>query len=360
MSQYKRSSDRVAQYWNEYTTRFRDKEAGLFWWQAGPEIQKHINRKISGASDVDWTKYTLRKYFVDRLPLKRCLSLGCGNGHLERTLARQGAFENCDAYDVSGDSIRMAQKVAEEEGLTNITYYVADINTITLPRDTYDAVWIASAMHHFERLEHVCQEISQSLKPDGLLVLNEYVGPSRFQFPTRQKQIANLCLHLLPERYRRVVPEQIALDTERIPFAKEGRGVRWFWARLQDKIRDGDLVGVIQRRWRTYHAVLAHKPLVKTEVVFPSVRDVASADPSEAVRSSEIVRALRGQFEIIEKKDWGGNLMQFVLAGIAGNFDDSTGQSLLRMLLEIEDTLLQANEFESDYAYIVARPRKAK
>ena len=121
-----------------------------------------------------------------------------------------------------------------------------------------------------------------------------------------------------------------------------------------------DLLGVIQRRWKTYRAIWGHRPLVKAEVMFPSPRDVVAGDSSEAVRSSEIVGVLQSQFEVVERKDWGGNLIQFLLSGIAGNFDDqdSTAQSLLRLLLEIEETLLQAGEFESDYAYIVARPSR--
>jgi len=67
---------------------------------------------------------------------------------------------------------------------------------------------------------------------------------------------------------------------------------------------------------------------------------------------------LQRDFEIVEEKEWGGNVLQFLLAGIAGNFsnEDPCSQALLRMLISIEETLLQCGEFESDFAYIVARP----
>lgn len=78
--------NRAAQHWGEHTKRFSGRNAGLFWWEAGTEIHQHINRKISGDSSVDWTTYTLRKYYNGALPLGCCLSLGCGDGHLERTL----------------------------------------------------------------------------------------------------------------------------------------------------------------------------------------------------------------------------------------------------------------------------------
>jgi SAM-dependent methyltransferase len=347
----------IAQRWSEHTARFFGRNAGLFWWEAGPEIQRHINYKISGSPDTDWVAYTLNKYFGGRLPLDRCLSLGCGNGYLERRLAQFSAFRHCDAYDVAEGSLQEARRLAEEKGLTNISYYAADINSIALPAGVYDSVWIHSAMHHFEALEHVCRQISQSLKPEGLLILNEYIGPSRFQFPDRQKEIANLCLGLLPARYRIVMQEQIALEIDRTPFRK---GARWFFSRLVDKLRDGDLIGVVRRRFHAYKARISNQDIEKKTVLFPSRRDVITADPSEAVRSEEIVEVLQRDFDVIEKKDWGGNVLQFLLAGIAGRFstEDQLSQALLKMLINVEDTLLQAGEFKSDFAYIVARPKQ--
>lgn len=346
----------TGQHWSEHTERFSGRNAGLFWWEAGPEIQRHINRKISGSPNIDWIAYALSKYYRSRLPLGRCLSLGCGDGHLERSLARLGAFEYCDAYDVAEGSLQVARKLAEDEGLQNISYHVADINRIALPTHVYDAVWIHQAMHHFEALEHVCQQINRSLKSEGLLILNEYVGPSRFQFPSRQRETANLCLQLLPAPYRAVAQEQTTMELHRTPFT---RGAKWFVSRLIDKMRDGDLVEVARRRFRAYNSKAAGKGIAKTTIVFPSPRDVIAADPSEAIRSEEIVAALQRDFDILEKRDWGGNLLQFLLTGIAGNFspNDQISQELLRMLIHIEDVLLECGEFESDFAYIVARPR---
>ena len=344
----------TAQCWSEHTARFSGRDPGLFWWEV-PEIHKHINRKISGISDVDWVAYTLGKYFPGRLPLTRCLSLGCGTGDLERSLARLAAFQHCDAYDIAEGSVQEARRLAQAETIDNINYSVADVDTMTLPPGFYDSVWIHSAMHHFQELEHVCQQIKRALNPEGLLILNEYVGPSRFRFPARQKEVANLCLQLLPARYRIAVPESIAIELERTPLKK---GTRWFISRLMDKLRDGDLRGAIQRRSRVYKARISGQRIEKRVITFPSWRDVIAADPSEAVRSEEILTVLQRDFEIIEKKGWGGNVLQFLLAGIAGNFsdDDPHSQTLLRMLINVEDTLIQCGEFESDCAYIVARP----
>jgi hypothetical protein len=97
----------------------------------------------------------------------------------------------------------------------------------------------------------------------------------------------------------------------------------------------------------------------KTTILFPSRRDVIRTDPSEAVRSDEIVAVLQRDFDIMEKKDWGGNVLQYLLAGIAGHFsaENELSQALLKMLFNVEDTLLKCGEFKSDFAYMVARPK---
>jgi hypothetical protein len=248
----------------------------------------------------------------------------------------------------------LARQRAAELGLSNIHYYVADINELTLPQNLYDAVWIAQAMHHFEALEHVSQQISRALKPDGLLILEDYVGPSRFQFPARQKEVVNLCLALLPAQYRARMPEAVDRETRRSLTVRRNLG-----RRLIDKLRDGDLIGAVLRRVQLYWQSRRPGVSEKTVVRFPSARDVIAADPSEAIRSEEIVKVLQQSFEIVEKKDWGGNILQFLLADIAGNFVDEANEqaaSYLRMLINIEETFLQGGEFASDFAYIVARP----
>ena len=349
------SVEKAARYWSEYVAQYDGQVTGA-WWETGPALTGYINRQVSGDPAVDWVDHTLAKYVPQR-PLRRCLSLGCGSGHLERRLARQAAFEYCDAYDVAEGSIEAARKLATEAGLSNIQYQVGDINGLSLPQDSYDMVWVSGAMHHFEQLEAICAQISASLRPGGLLILNEYVGPSRFDFPPRQRQVIELCFQLLPARYRRKMPQALAIEVSRTP-AKRGWG--WFAARLVDKLRDGDLLHALQRRLKALSAQLSGKSLELEDVTLPSVRDVMAADPTEAIRSKEIIPVLQQAFEILERRDWGGTLLQFLLSGISGNFvqDDPDSIQVLKMLLQIEATLIEVGELQSDFTYIVARPRR--
>lgn len=347
------SAQRTAQYWsNEGAWEIG---RGIYWLEL-PAVQRRLNQKVSGQQDLGWVRYTLEHHFTGRLPLSRCLSLGCGEGGLERQLASLGACTACDAYDVAPGSIDKARQLAAARGYQHIRYTVADINYLELPAQVYDAVWVSGAMHHFERLEQVCAQIQRGLKPQGLLVLNEYVGPSRFQFPTRQREVLQAALTLLPRRYRRLAIQRMEETLARLPTR---RGLRWTAERLWDKLRDGDLLAMLRRRGEMQRATKSSEGGFVDTLPLPTARDVAAVDPSEAVRSAEILDVVSRFFTIVERKDLGGALLQFLLDGIAINFDDNDPQAgrLLDLLFQIEDTLLDGGDLQSDFVYLVAKPK---
>src|SRR5262249_27031539 len=138
------------------------------------------------------------------MPVDRALSLGCGGGNLERALIQLGAAKTIDAYDASPESIRLAEELAAKENLADRLHYrVADINRIQLPPATYDFVVAKMSLHHFEDLDHVYTQVKRSLKPGGVLMFNEFVGPTRFQWTDRQLEVVNEILRSLPRRLRK-------------------------------------------------------------------------------------------------------------------------------------------------------------
>ncbi len=339
--------DRAAAYWDEHTQKYSDGNTGLFWWEI-PEVLRELNRRASGDCAVEWWDYVLRKHLCGRLPLGRCLSLGCGTGKLERDLASRNAFVKCDGYDISPGALDRAKQLSTQEGWTNIDYHIGDVNLLELPDQAYDAVWIYGAMHHFADLERVAAQISRTLTPGGILVACEYVGPARFRFPAKQKALANHCLQLLPARYRRRCPAALdaILQSDRNQRPAEKRSA---WSALFGNRRAND-------RERTDDP---HAHAVADAVGFPTPEQVEARDPSESIRSDEILPIVKQRFEIIEKRDLGGNLFQFLFSGIAQNFqdEDPTGVSLARLVLTIEEALLKAGEFESDFVLFVATPK---
>jgi hypothetical protein len=56
-------------------------------------------------------------------------------------------------------------------------------------------------LHHVDDLEHMLDQAAASLRREGLFVVNEYVGPARFQWLDKTQDPMNRILELHPEEY---------------------------------------------------------------------------------------------------------------------------------------------------------------
>ena len=148
--------------------------------------------------------------------------------------------------------------------------------------------------------------MSKALKPDGYFVLNEFVGPSRFQWTDRQLEVINGPLRMLPERLR-----------------KSCRGAG----------------------------------RIKAHVERPSIAEMKRSDPSESVRSAEILPLLPHFFEVVEVKGYGGTVLHMLLHDIAGNFqtDDAAANRILQSLCDLEDNLIALGDLPNDFVFVVVR-----
>jgi ubiquinone/menaquinone biosynthesis C-methylase UbiE len=304
---------RVAEYWSKPGLA-EDYFSADVYWLANPVVQaRHVSKAVRGESFETWHSYCLQKYLGERLPVERMLSVGCGEGALEFSLAGLNAFRRCDAIDLAAGSIERAQRRATERELSSIHFAVRDIESESLPDRTFDAVWFNGSLHHIGKLEAVLGRVARALKPDGYLFLNEYVGPSRFAFTDREKELMSCVFRLLPSRYRR-------------SFAKANRGE------------------------------------VLETIGFPDPAQVIQTDPSEAIRSAEILPRLHDNFDVLEVNPCGGTLLQFLLGNIMGNFraSDAEALKLLELLFAIEDTLMEVGEIQSHFSVAIARPKMAR
>jgi SAM-dependent methyltransferase len=290
----------------------RDKAISDNWkllsWDAHPCVGRYINRRISGNPNEAWLPFVKRRFCPETF--KYGMSLGCGWGSLEREAVQLGVCERFDAYDIASGAIETAKAEATKQGLQDrIHYFCADLNHVVLESDKYDICFAAASLHHVHNLEHVLQQVHAALHREGLFIIIEYVGLSRFQWDDQIDCLMNKILSLLPES-------------------------------LRTDIKDGKTI--------------------KIETVRPSINDVIKVDPTEAVRSGEILLQLEQNFEIIYRADFGGTLLQFALADIVGNFqqDDPKDTALLEMMFLFEETLIDKGVIPSDFVFIVCRPSR--
>jgi len=341
---------RSAAHWDRQAQAGWKLSTGIYWTDL-PAVRRRLNQKASGDPDVDWLQYVVTRYLAGSTPLNRVVSLGCGEGTLERKLADMGVFRRCDGYDIAKLNLQRAVDAATARQISGLFYHQADLNELHLPPASAQAVFAESALHHVANLEGLLTQVRDGLTPGGWLFVNEYVGPSRFQFPNRQLELMNAALRLLPERCRVCIRPTANADRQNA----ESMGTTF--ARIVAALRGGQMLGAIRRRLeRAVGRARGAQPL-KSNVRRPDPRQLAISDPSEAVRSAEIMQLLPRYLTVVEVKPLGGGLLHFLLDDIAGNLlrDVPGNASLLDALFHVEDALMEAGELASDFAMVVAR-----
>lgn len=220
---------------------------GMMTWMAEPSVRRYINQSVTGSPDI-WPIEWLQRW-VGQQPLAHCLSLGCGDGALERDLARKGLCGHIMGLDISHTAIEIARAQAVEAGTQHLEYATADLNALRLERASLQAAFFHQSLHHVEALEHCLAVIRDALVDDGFLYLDEYVGPSRSEWRPRLLAEAQAVYQLLPREVRRRSRLKLPVD------------------------------------WR---------------------------DPTEAIRSSDILPTVRSLFRVVEERPYGGNLFSVI------------------------------------------------
>ncbi len=296
-------SDRVREFWSTSESTSKRYGMGVHWTEP-KTVMEYINEQVSGSKEIGWLQYVCNKFLA---PLKKkltVLSLGCGTGSLERQLQMLVGVAQVDAFDISEVAVQQAKEAAAREGLgERVNYRVADLDLIELPENRYDVVFSNSCLHHIRELEHVVSQSAHALKSAGYFIANEYIGPSRFQFPSQQVRVIEDLLVLLPKRYKKRI-----------------------------RLASG----------------------YKLHFSAPDPKCIESIDPSEAVRSDEVVPVTKQYLKMVEIRPYGGCILHMLLQDIAGNFEKSQEDSLrLRALVDIERRLVHSGYLDSDFAVFV-------
>lgn len=253
------------------------------WW-----LREYANTLIGGDIPL-WPMDWFQRWLAGRT-FGRALTIGCGSGGLERDLVRRNLVQRIDAFDGSVASLAMATKLAAEEGLqSRIRYFAADFNAPALPKGVYDLVLFQESAHHVLRLEKLFHAVLQALKADGLVYMDEYVGPSRFEWS-----------EAMMEPYRQI--------------------------------------------YTTIDPALRAWPRIDVPVMV--------ADPSEAVRSSEIEPQLGVGFDTVQRRPYGGNLLSILYPALRSLPED------LRNRLIAEEQRWLAAGAPPFSVVLVARPKR--
>jgi ubiquinone/menaquinone biosynthesis C-methylase UbiE len=297
-----RDLDRVADLWGRVAAERAD--SSIRGWADSPIVTERVLvPRQSGGESLHWLLA-----LAEQIPIPkggRWLSLGCGAAGTEIFAGRHGLFGTLLAMDGSEGALAEGRKAALAENLHGLELACADLNALDLPPAEFDVVLMNMSLHHVKNLEGTLGAVERALKPGGFLVVNEFVGPSQFQFTDLQLAIADAVLAVLPDRWR------IDLTTGK-PKTRYVRQPRSHW-----------------------------------NVV----------DPSEAIRSDEILGLLEARFEVVLRRDYGGTILHLALEHIVHNFDpgDERDVAAIRLMGLLEDLLIRHGVLDSDFTLMALR-----
>lgn len=221
-------------------------EGSLRTWMHEEVVREYINESVTGSPNVwpiEWLKSRVRS------PFEAAVSIGCGEGALERDLLSKGMCRSILGVDLSTEALRLAEAKAREQGLAGVRYEQGDMNALDLPEGAFDAAFFHQSLHHAEKLDSCLAATASSLRPGALVYIDEYVGPSRGEWSFDLIEAASELYDRLPASVRRSRRLELPVD------------------------------------WR---------------------------DPTEAVRSSEILDAVHRHFQVTERHDYGGNFLAVI------------------------------------------------
>ncbi|MGE7432955.1 class I SAM-dependent methyltransferase [Kitasatospora sp. NPDC001175] len=294
-----RGTERVVAHWSAVDPSLQE------WW-AIPAVVRRWNTFASGDPEIGFPEYVADRWLAGRSGL-RALSLGCGTGGNEVIWARLGVFEHITGIDISPDRIAYATGRAKELGLDDVLgFRTADVRELLQAGEKYDIVLGLQSLHHFDRLDRTMDRIAGLLNPGGLLIVDEFVGPTKFQWTSGQLRAVDRLLAGLPPERRRLA---------------DGR--------------------------------------IKRRAVRPSLLSMRLDDPSEAVDAARLLPAIRNRYRVLEERPYGGTVLHVAFSGIAQNFRDGGEEEarLIERCFAAEDAVLPS--LGHDFVFMVCEPKPA-
>jgi len=96
---------------------------------------------------------------------------------------------------------------------------------------------------------------------------------------------------------------------------------------------------------------------IKHRVYRPGRLTMYLSDPSEAVESNLIEECLSKNFEIVERKIYGGAILQNLFKDIAHNFinEEQKTKNLIQLIFNVEDEMMRRGEISSDFIFFVCK-----
>lgn len=173
-------------------------------WSAIPFFQEKLWRRFCGS---DSPQRFVLKLLQQRLAehgrtAKHGIALVCGDMTGERSFLEDPMlpFESADGYDLSDASLA---RFRPKDSLRFVGH-LEDVNNLRLAPESADLIVGWHGLHHVYNLGNLFYQANRALRPGGLLVMYEWIGPRYLQIPRMNRWVSGLLLHtLFPSRSTR-------------------------------------------------------------------------------------------------------------------------------------------------------------
>lgn len=137
--------------------------------------------------------YSARNAVVDAVGLEpgdAIADIGAGTGLYTLLFAEAvGSDGAVFAVDIEPLFLELINRRAADAGYDNVTAVLSRDNSVTLPKNSVDVVFIADTYHYFEDRKAIMATIQHALKPGGRLVIVDYDVASGAALPDDKSHV---------------------------------------------------------------------------------------------------------------------------------------------------------------------------
>ena len=274
-------------------------------------VRSLTQKRITGDADLSWFTMQVRKR---QTPFGRVLAFGDGKGMAaEAAVVRKDTSEIVYFNISQGECQRFLKLIKDNRIDAPVCCIVGDANTFDFSSlGIFDTIISVGAFHHMIKFDRIFSQLNHILAAEGLIYVDEFVGPRKWRFSRRLRWRINDLLSTLPE----------SLVLSRKPV----------------------------KPWDYF--VLWHR----------------ANDPSEAVRSDRLAAAIECNFTVKESEHFGGSLlfpffqtshMLPCRLNIPNWHETPAGAAELQRLVTIENHLIESGTLTKNYLYYVLGKKTA-
>jgi len=241
-------------------------------------------------------------------PANKMLAVGSGLAFKEESLVKNGYVEHLVAFESSSAAVESARERFQKSGLQDrIEMRCGDVMEAGLASESFDAVFVQAAIHHFYNIEEMFELFHRVLKPGGKILYDEYIGPDHHMYEPEVFDLMDEVNDCLAPSYR------------------------WDVMRKETRV----------------------------EVPQATLEWMLDMDPSEGVHSSKILPLTYKYFDVEFRRDYGGTFMRPFFVGILPSFDfnDVKDQTVSRLIILMEEMLIRYGVIPSYHTMVVGKKR---